>query len=319
MPRWFVLVILFGLGLAQSPLELEAFRLSNEARRAHGLAELAWDDAAYRAARAHALDMLERGFFDHTNPDGQGPADRMWAAGVLEVTVGENLALYEGYPPRQVAEVVVEDWLNSPPHRKNLLLPGFTHLGLALVQKDGRIAVVQNFIARPFNVWFWRTPASKTLGYLRYRGRAAATVGVFVDATFRRALQPPAWQGQLELEPGSTVELGLWDGDRYLLACRFTPPATSCAHRGLTWKAEYVERSVPSVRVQLGLPGGEYWLGYGSEPKPFKAVHGAAVVNVPRSWKFLWVGLSQGDKIEYTHRIPLLEAAPERVLKGERP
>ncbi|HHO57750.1 MAG TPA: CAP domain-containing protein [Oceanithermus profundus] len=135
MARWLALLVLLGAALAQTPLELEAFRLTNEARKAHGLAALAWDDAAYRAARAHALDMLERGFFDHVNPDGLGPADRMWAAGVLEVTVGENLAFYEGYTPEYAAGVVVDDWLRSPPHRRNLLKPEFTHLGLALVQR----------------------------------------------------------------------------------------------------------------------------------------------------------------------------------------
>lgn len=319
MPRWLALLLLLGFGLAQTPLELEAFRLTNEARKAHGLGALAWDDVAYAAARKHALDMLERRFFDHVNPDGLGPADRMWAEGVLEVEVGENLAFYEGYPAEHVAAVVVEDWLNSPPHRKNLLKPEFTHLGLALVQQGDRIAVVQNFVARPFRLWVWRTPSQKRIGLLRYRGRSRATVGVFVDDAFREALQPPSWQGELELEPGSTVSLGLWRENRYLLACRFVLPDTACTNDKLSWSARYEERTVPSVRVQLGLPAGRFWLGYGSQPHLLGPVSGSAVVEAPLTWEFLWVGMPQEDRIEYTHRIPLLDPEPERVRKGARP
>jgi hypothetical protein len=316
MPRWWALLLVFGVALAQNALELEAFRLTNEARRAHGLRELAWDDVAYAAARKHALDMLERGFFDHVNPDGLGPADRLWAEGVLEVVVGENLALYEGYPAGHVAGVVVGDWLNSPPHRKNLLAPAFTHLGLALVQRGDRIAVVQNFIARPFELWVWRTPSRRRMGWLRYRGGASATVGLFVGDAFRAALQPPSWRGELEVEPGSTVRLGLWHEDRYLLACAFVLPETACGNPKLSWSARYEERTVPSVRVQLALPPGAYWLGYGREPQPLRTVSGAVVVDAPLDWTYLWVGLSQGTSIEYTHRIPLQAGGTERVQKG---
>ncbi|WP_287372489.1 CAP domain-containing protein [Oceanithermus sp.] len=319
MARWLALLVLLGAALAQTPLELEAFRLTNEARKAHGLAALAWDDAAYRAARAHALDMLERGFFDHVNPDGLGPADRMWAAGVLEVTVGENLAFYEGYTPEYAAGVVVDDWLRSPPHRRNLLKPEFTHLGLALVQRGDRIAVVQNFVARPFRLWVWQTPSQKREGRLSYQGTARATVGLFVNDAFVTALQPPRWSGELDVDPQSKVSLGLWNGGRYLLACAFTLPATACRHPRIEWTARYTERTVASVRLQLGLPAGEHWLAYGPEPRLFRRVQGDAVVEVPLSWQVVWVGTSQEDKIEYTHRIPLLGSDAEPLQKGARP
>lgn len=318
MARWLALWVLLAAALAQTPLEQEAFRLTNEARKAHGLGELAWDENAYRAAHKHALDMLERGFFDHVNPDGLGPAERMWAAGVLEVTVGENLAFYEGYTPEHAAGVVVDDWLHSPPHRKNLLFPGFTHLGLALVQRGDRVVVVQNFLARPFRLWVWQTPSQKREGRLAYRGSARATVGVFVNGVFETSLQPPDWSGELDVDPESEVRLGLWSGDRYLLACSFVLPDTSCRHPRLSWSAHYQERVVPSVRLQLGLPGGAYWLAYGEEPRPFRKLQGDAVVEVPLSWKILWIGVSRGEKIEYTHRVPLLGGSL-KMKRGARP
>ncbi len=319
MPKWLALLLFLGLGFAQTPLEREVFRLTNEARKAHGLRELVWDNVAYAAARKHAFDMLQRHFFEHVNPDGLGPADRMWAEGLLEVEVGENLALYEGYPAEHAVAAVVEDWLASPPHRKNLLKPEFTHLGLALMQQGDRITVVQDFIARPFKLWVWRTPSQKKIGLLRYNGRSRATVGVFVDDVFRKALQPPSWRGELEVEPGSAVSLGLWRDEQYLLACRFVLPDTSCKNDGLSWNARYQERTVPSVRVQLGLPAGRFWLGYGNDPQPLDLVNGSTFVEVPQAWRYIWVGVLQGDRIKYTHRIPLLRVKPERVGKGARP
>ncbi len=300
------LLVLLGLAaFAQTPLGREVWRLTNEARKAAGLSELAWDDAAYRAARGHARDMLERGYFDHVTPEGLGPAERMWAAGVLEVVVGENLAYYAGVPREEAAARVVEDWLASPPHRKNLLFPDFTHVGIAFVQVGERIAVVQNFLARPFQLWHWATPTQDRVGRLRYEGASRATVGVFVDGVFREALQPPRWQGTLEVRPGSDVSLGLWRESVYVLACRFVLPEVTCGSPKITWKARYEEALEPSVRLQLGLLPGEYVLAYGDPPEPFERVQGDAVIEVPKSWGTVWVGLATGDKIEYTHRIPL--------------
>jgi len=60
------------------------------------------------------------------------------------------------------------------------------------------------------------------------------------------------------------------------------------------------------VRLQLTLPPGEYTLGYGKEdPVPFKKVNGQVFLEVPRDWMVIWVGLAHGDRVEYTHRIPL--------------
>ena len=41
------------------------------------------------AARVHARDMFERGYFSHTNPEGEGPAQRFGKAGAAFVLVGE--------------------------------------------------------------------------------------------------------------------------------------------------------------------------------------------------------------------------------------
>ncbi|MDX9910426.1 MAG: CAP domain-containing protein [Phycisphaerales bacterium] len=66
------------------------------------------------AARLHSLDMAERDFFDHTNPDGLSPTDRARAQGYT-FSAGENIAA--GYDS---IEDVHRAWLESIGHRKNV-------------------------------------------------------------------------------------------------------------------------------------------------------------------------------------------------------
>jgi uncharacterized protein YkwD len=46
--------------------------------------------------------------------------------------VGENIA--SGYP---TAGAVMKAWMNSPGHRRNILRPGFTRIGLGLATSEG--------------------------------------------------------------------------------------------------------------------------------------------------------------------------------------
>ncbi len=67
------------------------------------------------AARDHALDMAQRGFFDHVNPDGEDPTDRAVRAGYAGVA-GENIAA--GQDSISIAHAA---WLDSLGHRRNVL------------------------------------------------------------------------------------------------------------------------------------------------------------------------------------------------------
>ena len=105
--------------------EADLLAAINTVRAAHGLRPLLADAALGRAARAHSLDELRRGYFDH------GP----WAARVLGVGargpyLGENLAWGRGAVASPAS--VVRMWLQSPEHRANLLHPRFTRVGIAM-------------------------------------------------------------------------------------------------------------------------------------------------------------------------------------------
>lgn len=78
------------------------------------------------AARLHSKDMVDRGFFDHDNPDGESPWDRMEEAGYTGWTaVGENIAA--GSPD---AAGTMAQWMGSDGHCANIMNPQFTEIGV---------------------------------------------------------------------------------------------------------------------------------------------------------------------------------------------
>jgi uncharacterized protein YkwD len=110
---------------------LEFERLANTHRASVGCRPLRWDAPTARVAQSHASDMARRDFFSHTNPDGQSPFDRLRAAGVTHLSAAENIAF--GYP---TATAVLQSWLNSDGHRRNLENCRYTHHGVGL--RDSR-------------------------------------------------------------------------------------------------------------------------------------------------------------------------------------
>lgn len=92
---------------------------------------LQMDGALRCAARVHSKDMSDRGFFDHTTPDGQTPWQRMEQAGYLFRAAGENIA--QGYSS---PENVVTGWMNSDGHCSNIMNPDFTEVGAGYYQGD---------------------------------------------------------------------------------------------------------------------------------------------------------------------------------------
>lgn len=94
--------------------------------------ELVLDERLRCAARLHSLDMAERGFFDHVNPDGVDPAERVVEAGYAYSITGENIAAGQRTP-----EEVVAGWMASPGHCQNIMLPEFSELGIGYVADPG--------------------------------------------------------------------------------------------------------------------------------------------------------------------------------------
>jgi uncharacterized protein YkwD len=111
---------------AASGPEMDVVARTNAERISAGCPALRFDSRLATAARAHSADMVNRHYFEHNSPDGATPDDRAAAAGYPDLG-GENIA----YGQRSAAEVM-NDWMNSPEHRSNILDCDYTTVGVGL-------------------------------------------------------------------------------------------------------------------------------------------------------------------------------------------
>lgn len=129
------------------------FDMTNQARQARGLAPLIKDEELRQVARAYSNDMLVRGFFDHTTPEGVAFHKRIskeYRHWVFDI--GENIWHDDSFNPdksQQLAKEIFADWMQSPDHRENLLDPDYTHLGVGVSALRRSIRATQEFVRRP--------------------------------------------------------------------------------------------------------------------------------------------------------------------------
>ena len=107
-------------------LSAQVVQLANAERAKAGLGALTVDSRLATAAAGHSTDQATMNRMDHTGSDGSSMADRINASGFRWRALGENVAV--GY---QDAASVISGWMNSAGHRKNILTPGFTVIGVA--------------------------------------------------------------------------------------------------------------------------------------------------------------------------------------------
>lgn len=118
--------------------------LANQDRAASGLADLKINSVLIAVAQAKANDMAEKGYFAHVSPQGVDPWHWFTVVGYKFEYAGENLAV-----DFSDSGDVNTAWMNSPTHRKNILDPHYTEIGIATAQGmyQGRLTtfVVQEF------------------------------------------------------------------------------------------------------------------------------------------------------------------------------
>lgn len=82
------------------------------------------------AAAAKANDMFLNQYFEHISPSGVGPGDLAQKYGYDYIVEGENLILGNFSSEKEV----VQDWMNSPGHRANILNNRYTEIGAAVIK-----------------------------------------------------------------------------------------------------------------------------------------------------------------------------------------
>ncbi|MCY0943830.1 CAP domain-containing protein [Streptomyces antarcticus] len=114
---------------APSGAQAEVLALVNKERAAVGCPVLTLNAKLTKAAQDHSTDMAANSNMSHTGSDGSDPGRRITRAGYEWRTYGENVAY--GY---STPEKVMEGWMNSPGHKRNILDCSYKEIGIGLAQ-----------------------------------------------------------------------------------------------------------------------------------------------------------------------------------------
>ncbi len=114
---------------------LAILRIVNDEREKAGVAPVMLDTTLNMSAQNYAEDMSSRNFFSHETPEGTTFQQRILSLNYMgqlpacachrDFSAGENLAKGQRSP-----EEAMKDWMRSPDHKKNLLEPLYTRMGV---------------------------------------------------------------------------------------------------------------------------------------------------------------------------------------------
>jgi len=138
----------------------------NFERQKNSLGVLSQNSELAEIARAHSKDMALNDFFEHENFAGQTAADQGNEVGYKCLkdfgnfyTQGISENIFQGYlyssfnaqrrnymGLEELAFKVVDDWMNSPGHRENILTDTYDTEGIGVViGADESVWITQNF------------------------------------------------------------------------------------------------------------------------------------------------------------------------------
>ncbi|HBF4439567.1 TPA: sporulation protein [Clostridioides difficile] len=115
-----------------SAYQKEVVDLVNIERSKAGLNPLTLDSSISNVATKKSQDMIDNNYFSHNSPTYGSPFDMLKKFGISYKTAGENIAMGQKTPKE-----VVNAWMNSEGHRKNIMNPNFSKIGVGVAQKSG--------------------------------------------------------------------------------------------------------------------------------------------------------------------------------------
>ncbi len=126
-------------------LEAEILRLINNVRADYGLSQLVVLQSLTDISRTRSSDMVQRGYFSHSSPEGSTFFNILRDSGISWSNAGENLgnsspASY-GTP-----SAFINAWMGSASHRDNMLRGHYRYIGVGIVDGGGRRVVTTIFL-----------------------------------------------------------------------------------------------------------------------------------------------------------------------------
>jgi hypothetical protein len=146
---------------------------ANRERAARGLAPLRWDNNLAKAARRHAQQMAEHNELSHQFSGEPDLSSRVRQTTTSFVALAENVAYGAS------VQGLHTQWMQSPPHRANLLDPKLNSVGIAVQDVNGRLFAVEDFSEAISTVPF--AEQQEQLGAL-LMARGLSLVGDVADA-----------------------------------------------------------------------------------------------------------------------------------------
>jgi uncharacterized protein YkwD len=120
-------------------MERDLFASVNQARRAQGLPPLRWDESLATAARRHAEVMADHGSAQHGFAGEPSLSVRVKQAGVHFKWLSENVFLGPS------TQFIHTGFMQSPPHRANILDRDMDSIGVGVVERDRQFFAVEDF------------------------------------------------------------------------------------------------------------------------------------------------------------------------------
>lgn len=121
--------------------ETSLYELINSARSSEGIAPVKIDMRIMEAAREKAQDMIKNNYFGHTSPTYGSPGQMLRKYGISFQSAGENLC--------KAGDVYKAHMLllnSTAGHRKIMLDPDYTEVGVAVAQRGSYVIVVELFV-----------------------------------------------------------------------------------------------------------------------------------------------------------------------------
>lgn len=144
-------------GINEAELRGQLLELINIERALAGAAAVTLDELACEVASRHALDMVTGKFLSHWGSDGLKPYQRYSFAGGTDYSA-ENVSATDQIlslkPDRVAAELInmnIRMHAETPPndgHRRAILGPEATHVGLGMALKGNSLRLAEMFLAR---------------------------------------------------------------------------------------------------------------------------------------------------------------------------
>lgn len=112
----------------------ELLRLHLLERSQAGTFGLVLKESLCQAAQGHADWMAASGVLSHTGQGGSTLKGRLQEVHYVFGGAGENIAAGQPTPAS-----VMQGWMNSPPHRVNILTPDYREIGLGRAERNGLV------------------------------------------------------------------------------------------------------------------------------------------------------------------------------------